>query len=176
MTQVTNEVMMLQYKVEQFLYNEAYLLDSWLWNEWLELFAKDIRYWMPLRKNRLRRERDDNDIPTGIEMALIDDDFEKLKIRVTQMGSGRHWAEDPPSRCRRLISNICVRPEGEGSEELAVRSNYIVYRNRLESEVDIWAGERKDILRPSGDSFLIAKRTIMLDQNVILSKNLSVFF
>ena len=176
MTSDAIEAVLLQHRVEQFLYNEAYLLDSWSWQQWLELFAEDVRYWMPLRKNRLRRERGDTDIPTGFEVALVDDDIEQLCFRVQQMGSGRHWAEEPPSRCRRLITNICVRPADEQSEELAVRSNFIVYRNRLETEVDIWAGEREDILRPSGGSFLIAKRTIMLDQNVVLSKNLSVFF
>ena len=176
MTSDAIEAVLLQHKVEQFLYNEAYLLDSWSWQQWLELFAEDVRYWMPLRKNRLRRERGDTDIPTGLEVSLVDGDIEQLRFRVQQMSSGRHWAEEPPSRCRRFITNICVRPAGEQSEELAVRSNFIVYRNRLETEVDIWAGEREDILRPSGGSFLIAKRTIMLDQNVVLSKNLSVFF
>jgi len=163
-----------QYRVEQFLYHEARLLDSWSWNEWLKLFAEDIRYWMPLRRNRLRRERTDTELPTDIQMALIDDDITQLRMRVQQMGSGRHWAEDPPSRCRHLVTNVGVE-EGAGGE-LTVTSNFILYRNRLETEVDIWAGMREDVLRPAGDSFLIAKRTILLDQNVVLSKNLSVFF
>jgi biphenyl 2,3-dioxygenase beta subunit len=72
------------------------------------------------------------------------------------------------------VTNVSIE-EGVGGE-LAVASNFIVYRNRLESEVDIWAGAREDVLRPDEDAFLIAKRTILLDQNVVLSKNLSVFF
>jgi biphenyl 2,3-dioxygenase subunit beta len=171
----TAEAMTRQYQVEQFLYAEARLLDTWLWQEWLELFADDIHYWMPVRKNRLRRERTADDRPAGIEMALFDDDINQLRLRVAQFTSGRHWAEDPPSRCRHLITNVCVRSRVADSE-LDVRSNFIVYRNRLETEVDIWAGEREDVLRPEGDSFKIAKRTILLDQNVILSKNLSVLF
>jgi len=129
---------------------------------------------MPLRRNRLRRERTDTELPSDIQMALIDDDIGQLRMRVQQMGSGRHWAEDPPSRCRHLVTNVSVE-EGAGGE-LTVTSNFIVYRNRLETEVDIWAGTREDLLRPHDDSFLIAKRTILLDQNVVLSKNLSVFF
>jgi biphenyl 2,3-dioxygenase beta subunit len=170
------DAIVLQHRVEQFLYREAQLLDTWLWREWLELFAEDVRYWMPLRKNRLRRQRTADEEPKGIEMALFDDDYQSLKIRVDQMGSGQHWAEDPPSRCRHLVANIRVEPAASGPDELAVRSNFIVYRNRLETEVDIWAGERQDVLRRAGDSFQIARRTILLDQNVVLSKNLSVFF
>ncbi|TYB41070.1 aromatic-ring-hydroxylating dioxygenase subunit beta [Actinomadura chibensis] len=169
------DAMLLQYRVEQFLYNEAQLLDTWLWDEWLELFADDVRYWMPLRKNRLRRQRTADEAPDGVQMALIDDDHAALKTRVGQMRSGRHWAEDPPSRCRHLVTNVRVTPT-EAGPELRVRSNFVVYRNRLETEVDIWAGERQDVLRPSGGSFRIAARTILLDQNVVLSKNLSVFF
>jgi biphenyl 2,3-dioxygenase beta subunit len=169
-----NERIETQYRVEQFLYHEARLLDSWRWDAWLELFAEDVRYWMPLRRNRLRRDRSDTELPSEIQMALFDDDFTQLKMRVQQMSSGRHWAEDPPSRCRHLVTNVTIQ-EGAGGE-LAVASNFIVYRNRLETEVDIWAGSREDVLRPDGDSFRIARRTILLDQNVVLSKNLSVFF
>ncbi|QXJ22608.1 aromatic-ring-hydroxylating dioxygenase subunit beta [Actinomadura graeca] len=182
----TTEAMLLQYRVEQFLYREAQLLDGWLWDEWAELFAEDVRYWMPLRKNRLRRQRTADEAPQGIEIALIDDDHTALRTRVDQMKSGQHWAEDPPSRCRHLVTNVRVTPaggeragdgaDGARSAGLRVRSNFIVYRNRLETEVDIWAGERQDVLRPAGDSFRIAARTILLDQNVVLSKNLSVFF
>jgi biphenyl 2,3-dioxygenase beta subunit len=58
-----------------------------------------------------------------------------------------------------------------------VKSNFICYRNRLQDEVDIWAGERSDSLRRDEERKLhIAGRKILLDQNVVLSKNLSVFF
>lgn len=174
MTKVVQDAREVQYRVEQFLYSEAHLLDTWAWERWFELFAEDIRYWMPLRRNKLRRERGEGQLPDGLEMALVDDDHAQLRMRVQQMMSGRHWAEDPPSRCRHLVTNVGVEPSSAG--EYAVRSNFIVYRNRLENEVDIWAGSRDDILRSNGDSFLIARRTILLDQNVILSKNLSIFF
>lgn len=175
-TEEAMRAVVLQHRVERFLYREAQLLDTWLWPEWLELFAEDIRYWMPVRRNRLRRQRGADETPRGIEMAHFDDDHKSLELRVQQMGSGTHWAEDPPSRCRHLVTNVRVEPVGPDSPELNVRSNFIVYRNRLEVEVDLWAGERQDVLRPVDGSFEIAKRTILLDQNVVLSKNLSVFF
>jgi biphenyl 2,3-dioxygenase subunit beta len=173
---ISDDAIRLHYRIEQFLYHEAELLDGWLWREWFDLIAKDIRYWMPLRKNRLRRQRTADAVPDGIEMALFDDDHRSLQVRVDQMASGQHWAEDPPSRCRHLVTNVRVTPVDTTTDELQVRSNFIVYRNRLEREVDIWAGERQDVLRPTGDTFRIAKRTILLDQNVVLSKNLSIFF
>jgi biphenyl 2,3-dioxygenase beta subunit len=165
----------LQHQVEQFLYYEAELLDTWLWSEWLELFTEDMHYFMPLRKNRLRRQRGDDELTHGIHMAHFDDDRKSMEVRVRQKESGRHWAEDPPSRCRHLITNVRIDHSIGTRDELGVKSNFLCYRNRLESEVDLWAGERKDVFRYSGDSFLIAKRTILLDQNVVVAKNLSVF-
>lgn len=175
------ERVVLQHRIEQFLFTEAQLLDHWQWDRWLELFADDILYWMPVRKNRLRRQRDQDEVPRGIEMAHFYDDFDSLRIRVNQMQSGTHWAEDPPSRSRHLV-DVRVSPSVANDapagtpQEYDVWSNFLVYRNRLESETDIWAGERRDVLRVVDEGFKIAKRTILLDQNVVQSKNLSVLF
>lgn len=173
------EQVLLQHRVEQFLYREAQLLDHWQWASWLELFDEDILYWMPVRRNRLRRQRGQDEVPEGIEMAHFYDDYSSLQMRVNQMHSGTHWAEDPPSRCRHLVTNVIVQPRSEVSGdavEYDVWSNFLVHRNRLESETDIWAGERRDVLRVVDTGFKIARRTILLDQNVVQSKNLSVLF
>jgi biphenyl 2,3-dioxygenase beta subunit len=75
-----------------------------------------------------------------------------------------------------MVSNVRITPT-KSAGEYAVKSNFICYRNRLQDEVDIWAGERNDLLRRDQDQVLqIARRKILLDQNVVLSKNLSVFF
>lgn len=167
----------LQHAVEQFLYAESELLDDWQWRAWVELFTEDAHYRMPIRRNQLRRQRkkDEADDMGGLEVAHFDDDRKSLDMRVQQLETGMHWAEDPPSRSRHLVTNVRVRP-GTAEGEFFVRSNFFVYRNRLEAEVDLWAGERRDVLRADGDGFRIADRIILLDQNLILSKNLSVFF
>jgi biphenyl 2,3-dioxygenase beta subunit len=179
----------LQHEIEQFLFFEAELLDDRRFEEWYGLFAPDVRYRIPTRSNRLRRERDadartdaeqDRSVSAPGEVNLFDDDKETLGWRVRQMETGRHWAEDPPSRTRHLVTNVRIRPEvapgGAGGTELAVRSNFLCYRNRLQTEVDLWAGERHDVLRAlGGRRWQIARRTVLLDQSVLLSKNLSVF-
>jgi 3-phenylpropionate/cinnamic acid dioxygenase small subunit len=165
----------LQFEIEQFLYFEAKLLDERRYNDWYVLFASDLRYRMPTRANRLLREMDRENSAPG-DLAAVDDDKEMLGWRVAQFETGRHWAEDPPSRTRHLVTNVKVQP-GELAGEYSVESNFLCYRNRLETEVDIWVGERQDVLRNVGPrKWQIARRYVLLDQNVILSKNLSVFF
>jgi biphenyl 2,3-dioxygenase subunit beta len=167
----------LQHKIEQFYYYEAELLDEWKFGAWFGLFTEDSHYRLPVRRNRLRRQRfKDETAPRGIEMAHFDADKKTLGLYIAQRESGSNWAEDPYSRSRHVISNVRIKPSEEEPGGYDVRSNFICYRNRLETEVDLWAGERFDRLRPAGDVYGIADRVILLDQNVVLSKNLSVFF
>jgi len=51
-----------------------------------------------------------------------------------------------------------------------------LYRTRLETEQDLYVGRRQDVLRNTDGSWKIARRTIVLDQNVLLAKNLRNFF
>ena len=164
----------LQHEVEQFLYLEAALLDDGEFHEWLALFAEDIHYWMPTRYNRTRRERD-RDSSAANEIAFFDEDLASLKMRVKRLDTGLAWAEDPPSRTRHLVTNVRIRPR-DTSGEYDVTSNFLLYRTRLETDLNIFAGERQDVLRKTGEGWRIARRKIVLDQNVVLAKNLSVFF
>lgn len=175
---VTNGVSpQLQHEIEQFLYAEAALLDDHDVDEWFTLMAPDIYYHMPVRSNRQHRELALEVSAVG-ELAHFDETHELLYQRVRRLRLGTAWAEDPPSRTRRLITNVRVRPtEDEDRDEYHVTSNFLVYRTRLEREQDLFAGQRTDLLRPTstGLGWQIARRTILLDQATVLSKNISIF-
>lgn len=165
----------LKNEIDQFLYFEASLLDDRRYSDWYRLFAEDLHYRMPNRMNRLMHESDQENT-TEKQFNLFDETKTSLGWRVRQVESRKHWAEDPPSRARHLVTNIRVEPS-DVADEYWVRCNFLIYRNRLESEVDFWVGERQDVLRRlEARAWQIARRTIILDQNVILSKNLSIFF
>lgn len=161
-------------RVEDFLYFEAELLDDRKLREWLELFADDVRYWMPIRHNPAER-------PTQIAAELakpgegfyFDDDKQSLKIRVERVYRNNAWAEMPPSRTRHLISNVRIKKDD--GREIEVHSNFLVYRTRMETDQDLFVGKREDVLRRSNESFKIARRAIILDQAVLAAKNISVF-
>ena len=124
--------------------------------------------------NPLERPRDiAEELSKPGEGYYFDDDFKSLKIRVERAYSKIAWAEVPPSRTRHLITNVRIK-KGEGAE-VQVRSSFLVYRTRMETDQDIFVGERHDLLRRAGGSFKIARRTIILDQAVLTAKNISVF-
>ena len=101
-----------------------------------------------------------------------------MRQRVQQLATGVHWAEQPPSRTTHMISNFRlrgVRPDYAAPEEVETRCRFLVYRNRQEDEYDTYIGKRNDTLRRVDGVWKIARREIFLDQNVLLSKNISVF-
>ena len=171
----------IHFEVEQFYYEEAELLDDGRFADWLELLADDVDYWMPTRTNRLRRQQALSIAARG-EAAFYDETKESLAWRIRRFDSGMAWAEDPPSRTRHLVTNIVahhVDPDAQAgftTDDLEVRSAFLVYRNRLQREENIFAGRRVDILRRTDEGLLVARRVILLDQNVLQAKNISTFF
>ena len=173
-------------EVEQFLYREARLLDNRRFSEWLELFSDDVRYWMPTRSNRyplnskaisiLDASRyEEEEISGEDELAFMEETKKTLQMRVARLDTGMAWAEDPPSRTRHIITNIEVEQTGD-PDQLQVYSNFLMYRNRGERDEDFYVGSREDVLRREAGELRICYRKIILDQNVLLAKNISNFF
>ena len=156
----------------QFYIREAWLLDERKFQEWLGLFTEDVLYFMPRRKNVPRRESHREVTPLG-DLALIEDDKRYLEMRVARLETGMAWAEDPPSRTRHLIGNLVAEPLDSG--DVQAKTAFLVYRSHLETDQQLLAGSRDDVLRRVDGAWKVAKRTIVLDANVLLDKNLSIF-
>ena len=172
--------------VEQFLYREARLLDERRFHDWLALFTDDVHYGMAARANRYPRSSKaiavldadrsaEEDFTATGELGLFDEDLQTLTARVARLDTGMAWAEDPPSRTRHFIANVDVEPS-DVDGEVKVRCNYIVYRSRGETEQDFYVGTREDLLRWVEGGWKIARRRLILDQNVLTAKNLSILF
>lgn len=162
-----------QYEIEQFLFHEAMLLDDRRWDEWLDLLADDLEYWIPVRSTRALGDEMNEFAKLG-ESAFFDDDKPSMEMRVRKLRTGYAWAEDPPSRTRHCVSNVRLgEPSGD---ELLVHCNFMLYRSRLANDEDLWVGRREDLLRSAGTGWKIVNRHVYLDHVSLSSKNLSVFF
>jgi 3-phenylpropionate/cinnamic acid dioxygenase small subunit len=171
--------MLLKQKIEDFLYQEAELLDERRYEEWLDLVAEDVRYWMPMRRNVRCGELDREFTRVGQDINWFDEGKETLTRRVQQILTGVHWAEEPLSRICHMVSNVQilhVQPSLAEPAEVTVKSRFLIYRNRVETETDILVGKREDVLRRTNEQWKIARRKIVLDQSVLLTKNLTFFF
>jgi 3-phenylpropionate/cinnamic acid dioxygenase small subunit len=171
--------LLLGREIEEFLYHEAMLLDERHFEEWLDLFTEDVCYWMPMRRNIKFGEWEREYTNEDEEMSWFDEDKVSLTQRVQQIMTGVHWAEEPISRVRHIVSNVQilkVKPNLDIPSEVTVKSYILVYRNRQETETTIFVGSREDVLCKVNGRWKIRRRKIALDQNVLLAKNLTIFF
>lgn len=170
----------LKADMEDFLYAEADLLDERRFREWLSLLADDVTYFMPIRRNvKFGQHAQRENTVQGAGISWFDEDKWTLTKRVDQILTGVHYAEEPLSRVCHMVSNVQLRrvvPSLDDPREVEVRCRFLVYQNRIEYETYTFVGKRTDVLRKTPDGWKIARREILLDQNVLLAKNLSTFF
>jgi len=170
----------LKADMEDFLYAEADLLDNRHFRDWLNLLADDITYFMPIRRNvKFGQHAQCENTIRGSGISWFDEDKWTLTKRVDQILTGVHYAEEPLSRVCHMVSNVQVlrvAPSLDDPQEVEVRCRFLVYQNRIEYETYTFVGKRTDLIRKTSDGWKIARREILLDQNVLLAKNLSTFF
>jgi len=160
-------------RIVEFLYEEASLLDQIRLKEWSARLAPDLVYTAPLRETRGMSHQAATFVRT---VQHYHDDYRSVMGRIMRLtGTKSAWAEDPPSRTRRLVTNVLVHTT-PNPEEFAVVSYLLVTRSRFNfDDHDLISAERHDLLRRDGDSFKLARREILLDQAVIGTPNLAIF-
>ncbi|WP_206477129.1 3-phenylpropionate/cinnamic acid dioxygenase subunit beta [Microbacterium sp. KRD172] len=166
-------------EVSEFLYAEADLLDERRYGEWLDVLADDYQYSVPLRLNVEFADADTrSETKVGEELCWFDEPKSTVEMRVQQLETGVHWAEEPVSRVSHLVTNVRiveVDAPADGPLEVQLSSRFLVYRNRVADETDFFVGRRKDTLRKTDGGWKVVRRFLLLDQTVLLAKNLSVF-
>ncbi len=146
----------LTHRVTTFLAREAWLLDNWRLDDWLELVTDDITYIVPAA-----------DAPQGDpdnSVVFINDDLTTLRGRVERLKSRHAHREYPASRTRRMISNVLVDEQDDGSVQLT--ASFQVYRFRLR-QTAVYVGWYAMTLVPAGESFKIRSRRATLDQEAL---------
>ncbi len=170
------------HRITQFYFHEARLLDDRQYQQWLALLSEDIIYTMPARHTPMldaaKRETEallniQQDVSQGLEPPLRDDNFFTLSIRVMRSFKLNSWTDNPPPRTTRLVSNIEAVPTADGFE---VRSNLMLALSRYGMDNTIYTARRNDVIRPEGQGFKIAKRTVLLDWSVITAPSVGLFF
>jgi len=168
-SQVDNETYQ---EVVHFLIKEQEHLDNNEMRAWHALMDREVIYQVPIRVTR-ERPAGPGFVPEAYHM---NEDWYSLETRVARLESDYAWAEDPPSRTRRFVSNVRVSA-GERDDELLVKSNFLLYRSRGDTtNYFIVPGERHDVLRRIEGELKIVKRLVLLDQTTLTMPNLGVFF
>jgi len=146
---------------EDFLYREARILDDRRYREWTGMFTDDATYWIPCNGDGTDPNR---------EISLAFDNLKRLKDRVERLESGSAHAQLPPSRTKRLISNVQIEDAGE--DEATILSGFILYELRR-SKQRIFAGRYEHRLRRVDGEWKIASKKVVLVNNDEVIDNLT---
>ncbi|MGK7377318.1 aromatic-ring-hydroxylating dioxygenase subunit beta [Planococcus sp. 1R117A] len=160
-------------EIKEFLDYEAMLLDDYflLW-DWFNFLTDDFSYEVPVRVARERHSSQPLFPPGSFHQK--DNKFFVMK-RLERLETEKAWAEESPSRIRRVISGVMAMP-GEDENHYRVRSSFILYRGVDRVDGDILCGQRHDILRRDGDGLKLSRRVVYLDHTVLPTRNLGFFF
>ena len=140
-------------QVEDFLFEEAALLDAWLLDAWLALLTPDVTYRVP--------SNDAPDATAGAALFMVADDARRIRERVLRLQDRNAHAEFPHSRSRRFISN--VRITERSGDELVIEANFIVYRHRRHADIRCYVGVYRHRLCVTPDGLRIKERLAVLD-------------
>ncbi len=139
--------------VEDFLFEEAALLDEWRLDDWLELLTDDAAYYVP-----------SNDAPDSDHrnaLFTIADDINRIRARVKRLKDTEAHAEFPHSRTRRMIANVRITERDE--DMLSVAANFTVYRYKRGTPLRTYVGRYRYRLKATQDGLKIVERRAVLD-------------
>ncbi len=151
-------------KIEQFLYDEADLLDNPDLDSWMALYTEDGTYWMPVKE--------DQEDPVN-HISIFYDDRVMMEVRRRNFVHPRAASKDHKVRSSHIIGNVRTRGNNDNGD-LVVTSNFqalVYYRN----EQRAFGGKYEHHLVPSGDSFLIRHKKVTLINCDAPQKSLTIY-
>jgi len=148
-------------EAEDLLYREARLLDDLRHQEWLAMLDENATYWIPCNGDGTDPNR---------EISLVFDDKHRLTDRVGRLQSGLAHAQNPPSKTKRLVSNVQIENATENTA--TILSGFILYELRRGKE-RVFAGRYEHRLHLVDGTWKIASKKVVLMNNDEVIDNLT---
>lgn len=128
----------VQREVEQFLYRQAELLDGKHWQAFIDLFADDGVYWMPVTREQTEWEG---------SPSIFAEDKLMMEIRKGRVSHPNAWSQAPMWETNHLVSHVAL--ESVTPSTIEVRSRFHMMELR------------RDALRHFGGSY---RHTLVRDR------------
>jgi 3-phenylpropionate/cinnamic acid dioxygenase small subunit len=140
----------LQHQVEQFLFYQSELLDQKQWAAYIDLFAVEGVYWMPVTPDQTEWL----DSP-----SIFAEDRHMMEIRMGRVQHPNAWSQAPQWGTSHVIGNVVI--ESAGESEIVVRSRFQMVELRRD-QLRHFAGTYRHTLARTGDDFKIVLQRVDL--------------
>jgi 3-phenylpropionate/cinnamic acid dioxygenase small subunit len=139
--------------LQQFVEQEAALLDEQRFEEWLDLFADDGAYWVPAKPGQ--------ESPLN-HVSLFYDDKPTLGIRVQRLRHPAIHSQVPRSRTVRLVSNFKLETHDADPALYRVGSKFVMLEDRPGYARRLFGGCYTHVLRCKNDRLQIVLKRVDL--------------
>jgi 3-phenylpropionate/cinnamic acid dioxygenase small subunit len=140
----------LQHQVEQFLFYQSELLDQKQWAAYIDLFAVEGVYWMPVTPDQTEWL----DSP-----SIFAEDRHMMEIRMGRVQHPNAWSQAPQWGTSHVIGNVVI--ESAGESEIVVRSRFQMVELRRD-QLRHFAGTYRHTLARNGDDLKIVLQRVDL--------------
>ena len=147
-------------EVRAFLFKESRYLDDQQWDEWLNLYCKNVEFWMPSWD-------DDNTLTSDPqkEISLIYYPSRAgLEDRIFRIRTERSSATVPVTRTSHNLSNIEIF--SQENDVVTVGFNWITLSHRYNKDYTYF-GKSKYVIDFSGDTPKITSKYVVLKNDYI---------
>jgi len=138
-----NGVIDTQRAVEQFLYRQCEILDTRQWQSFIDLFADDGVYWVPITREQTEWEG---------SPSIFAEDKMMMEVRMRRVLHPQAWSQSPMWATNHLVSNVVI--ERETATEVHVRSRFHLMELRRDT-VRHFGGTYRHVLAKSRDGYKI---------------------
>ncbi len=141
----------VQREVEQFLYRQAELLDGKHWQAWIDLFAADGVYWMPVAPEQTEWEG---------SPSIFAEDKLMMEIRRGRVCHPNAWSQAPMWETNHLVSHVAL--EAVSDSEIRVRSRFHMMELRRDSVRHFGGSYRHTLVRGAAGALTIRLQRVDL--------------
>jgi 3-phenylpropionate/cinnamic acid dioxygenase small subunit len=154
----------LQEHVEQFLYHQSELLDAKHWQDYIDLFAADGIYWMPVTPEQTEWR----DSP-----SIFAEDRAMMSIRMGRVMHPNAWSQAPMWGTSHTVGNVVI--ESATDDHVTVRSRFHMVELRRDTQRQFAGTYRHTLLRVGEDFRIQLQRVDLLSSQAIFDYVLQVW-
>ena len=141
----------VQREVEQFLYRQAELLDGKHWQAFIDLFADDGVYWMPVTREQTEWEG---------SPSIFAEDKLMMEIRKGRVSHPNAWSQAPIWETSHLVSHVAL--EAASATTIEVRSRFHMMELRRDDVRHFGGSYRHTLVRDAGGALRITLQRVDL--------------
>jgi len=135
-----------------FVYAEARMLDEQRFDDWLNLFTEDARYWMPLAPGQT---------DPLLHTSLLYEDKLLLRVRVERLAGARTFSQQPRSRSHHLLQQPSIERVDHDAGTCTLRTAFHYVETRLDTQT-LFAGWATHDLVTEGSALRIKLKRVDL--------------